>query len=113
MIRGVGSSVGRSRVATSGGETKCIMWLSRPLPHLTASYQGHDEKPASHEKGQIRRTQSTQSLSGSRGRKNFSRKLTAALSFSTGLRTAQDGAVSVRFAPRAFEELEISLEVSP
>ena len=89
----------------SVGEAESIMYLSRPLPRLTASHQGRDEDQASCEQVEFRRTQSTQSFSGTHGRKKASEKLTKAHSGSSDLKTAEDEPVAVYYLPRAFEEL--------
>lgn len=56
------------------GEAGGIMYLSRPLPRLTASHQGRDEDPALCEETPGSRTQSTQALSGTWGVKRSHRR---------------------------------------
>ena len=89
----------------SGGEANSIMYLSRPLPRLTASLQGRNEDSTCREQGKIRRTQSTHGLSGTRGRKKASEKLTKAHSGSRSLRIAEDAPMAVCYRPKAFEGL--------
>lgn len=84
-------------------EASSIIWaLPAPLP-LTASYQDRNIGSASREEGQIRRIQSAQSLSGSRGGRG---KLTAAHIGSRTLRIAGDESVAVYYLSRTFEELQ-------
>ena len=57
------------------------------------------------EEGEFRRSQSTEGVSGSRGREEGSRKLTAAHSGSVALRIAEDEAMAVYYEPNAFRDL--------
>lgn len=81
------------------------MWSTSPLPCLTASHRGRNEGHASRQEGQIRRTQSTERVSGPTDRRKLSRKLTKAHSGSTALRITEDELVGVCYLPRAFEGL--------
>lgn len=82
-----------------------IMILCRSLPHLAASHRDHEEGPVWCEVGQIRRTQSAEALSGSRGREKLRERLTKARSGSKALSISEDEPVAVYYLPRAFEQL--------
>ena len=81
------------------------MWRYLTLPRLKASHRSQKGSQALREEGEFRRSQSTEGASGSRGREDGSRKLTAALSGSAGLRVAEDEPFDVYYSPRAFREL--------
>lgn len=86
-----------------GGEVRCIMWSTPPLPYLTASRPDREEDSASREEGQIRRTQSTVGLCGSRGRGKLRGSLKKAHNVSTELGVTENEPLCVCYWPRAFK----------
>lgn len=88
------------------GAVEGIMYLFRPLSRPTVSHRGCGGHPASREEGSGSRTQSTHTLSGTRGRRKLSESLTAAHSGSAGLSVIGSKAVAVYYEPKAFEDLE-------
>lgn len=82
-----------------------IMNLCQSLPHLAVSNRSREEGPAWRKEDEIRRTQSTEALSGSRGREKLRERLTKAHSGSRALSISEDEPVAVYHLPRAFEQL--------
>lgn len=87
------------------GEAGGIICSRSPLLRLAASHRGREEDPASREEAPESRTQSTQSFSGTRGRRKSSQKLTTAHSGYRALRIAEDEPLAVCYRPTAFEDL--------
>ena len=97
----VGSEEKNSREEAEG-----IIWSLSPLPRLAASQHSRKGGRTLREEAEFRRSQSTEGVSGSRGREEGSHKLTKAHRRSVPLRIAEDEPVAVYYLPTAFEELE-------